>query len=182
MLRFYLGSVVGIFTFVSPVLGASLDNVVTASDSTRVKVEANAETGTRKFMAPVIRFTARGRTDGYAIVSRTVEGGVMGQIEVSGLVRYPDKLRKYDHAKFSDGQLARFRAVRDDKVCEGEDCIFTEQFKLSITPEQLAFYADSYDKVPLLVASTHSEQSFIVYVPVNHFAAVLEVSSHSLTV
>lgn len=176
MLRLCVGSVVGIFTFVSPVFGAAPDAVQLASDTTRVKVEANEATGLRKFMAPPVRFTARDRTDGFAIVSRTVEKGVAGAIEVSGLVRYPKDFRSYDHATFRDGHPIPFEQIKDSSEWVDDTQLFTEEFKLSITDEQLAHYANQYDKVPVLVRSTESQQSFLVYIPINHFAAVLEVS------
>ena len=176
MLRLCVGSVVGIFSFVSPLFGAAPDMVQLASDTTRVKVEANEATGLRKFMAPPVRFTARDRTDGYAIVSRTVEKGVAGAIEVSGLVRYPEDFRSYDHATFKDGVRVPFEQVGDSSEWLGDSYLFTEEFKLTISDEQLAHYTDEYDKVPVLVHSTESERSFVVYIPINHFSAVLEVS------
>jgi|TARA_B100000378_G_scaffold132371_1_gene106905 hypothetical protein len=176
MLRFCVGSVVGIFTFVSPLFGASPDTVQLASDTTRVKVEADAATGSRKFTAPPVRFTARDRTDGFAIVSRTVGKGAAGSVEVSGLVRYPEDFRSYDHATFKDGKRVDFQALRDSSEWIDDTFLFTEEFKLQFSDEQLAHYVNDYDKVPVLVRSTESERSFVIYIPINHFAAVLEVS------
>jgi len=166
------------FTLAGSAIAQDIENsTVTASNGISVSIKAISRTNRREIYSPMLEGES---TDIYA--GRVDIGEGAGDLFLQGSAYYRGRAHLYDRATFADGDLAVFRRgpvmVREcirNPDARQPDCLWSEDFTVTITPDEVAHHArDGILEVELSGGLTLEKTKLSI--PVDYIHAVVEVA------
>jgi len=152
----------------------SLRSEVTTSNGVVVTVHSDEFANRYEYSAPQVRID-----DGLVLVGRLIRADTIEPVHIEGAFIYysAGDWRYYDSALFRGGDPAEFiSAGRDVGGCIPSLCIYTERFRINLTPEDVATRGVD-GKVAIQIRSGPTMATVLLEVPTSHFDAVMEVSA-----
>jgi hypothetical protein len=159
----------------APATAESVKGKQLAANGVELETYIDDFAGKAEYDGPTIKFKLPEQyLDSIAFVSRTKKGGTWGPTQLVVMMYYRGDWRFYNSAVFKGGEQAQvIEAGRDVLSCSGSrygGCSHSEALYVTVTPEQLAKYAEN-GQLQVQVGGKAASGT-VVTVPVAHFEAL----------